>query len=181
MSNNTTIARPYAKAAFAEALQHKTIPAWSSLLLAASLAVQHEAVSLILHSPHYNNADRLGCLSELCGSFLEPLDEAGRNFLQLLADNNRLIALPEIAVLFQTYRVEQEQTAQVEVISALPLVAEQQKELTAALKERLQREVTLDCKVDSNLIGGLIIRAGDLVIDGSVAGKLTRLSAELIN
>lgn len=178
MSNNTTIARPYAKAAFAEALQHKTVASWLVLLQTAALIVRDIHMAEFLQNPRVSNDDRLKILFELCAMYL---DEAGKNFLKLLAAHQRLEVLPEIAHLFAVYRIEQEKTAQVSVISAVPLSVLEQQQLTQALKVRLQREIMLECVVDSSLLGGVIIKTGDWVMDGSVRGKLVRLNTALVN
>ena len=102
------------------------------------------------------------------------------NFIALLAENKRLLLLPEIALQFEALRAEQEKTlvATVSSFSAFTKVQEQQ--LIESLSRRLQRQVTLEIKIDSSLIGGAVIRAGDFVIDGSVRGKLSKLSTELV-
>ena len=178
MSVTTTLARPYAKAAFAEALVHNRVAAWSQLLQIAAVSVQQPEVVELLRDPRCTTDQRLSFLFEVCGVYL---DEQSRNFLQLLAQKNRLMLLPEITELFEKYRTERAQTSYVEITSAMPLSATEQKNLARALSKRLQGEVILDCKVDKSLVGGVMIRAGDLVIDGSIMGKLERLSASLID
>lgn len=178
MSINTTLARPYAKAAFAEAMVTNTVSAWSQLLQFAAQVVRDSRVINLLRDPRHTEQARLTWLVDICATVLH---EDGRNLFKLLAANHRLEVLPAIADLFEVYRVEQEKTTHVEVTSAVPLSSTEQQQLVQALKIRLQREITLDCQVDANLLAGFVVRAGDLVIDGSVRGKLTRLSAALIN
>jgi F-type H+-transporting ATPase subunit delta len=178
MSIKTTLARPYARAAFSEAVQHKDIPAWSKLLQATAVIVRDPQVMMLLQNPRISPEDRLAWLLDICAAYLHP---AGRNFLQLLAIKHRLDLLPEIAELFETYRIEQEKTVRVHVTSATPLNNVEQQQLMQALKMRLRREVTLECAVDSALLGGVVLKAGDWVLDDSIRSKLTRLSATLIN
>lgn len=113
---------------------------------------------------------------DVCG---EELDQAARNFVSVLAENKRLELLPEIAVLFEQYKAEQEQSVDVEVTSAFALNADQQDQLAKALSARLRREVRMQTREDASLIGGIVVRAGDLVIDGSVRGKLAQLAEAL--
>jgi F-type H+-transporting ATPase subunit delta len=107
------------------------------------------------------------------------LDEEGRNFLRVLAQNRRLGFLPEIAAIYEKLKAEEENTVDVTVISAVALDAALQKKFAAALKERLHRDVRLQSQTDPSLLGGAILRADDLVIDGSLRGRLERLGAEL--
>jgi len=104
----------------------------------------------------------------------------GQEFFKTLAKHDRFAVIPEISELFEEYKAEQERTIKVQVAAATPLSKEGQERLVQTLKKRLQREVVLECKVDESLIGGLIIQADDLVIDGSIRGKLARLQAELM-
>jgi len=178
MSTTITIARPYAKAAFAIAKQEKAIDKWDSFLQMGSQIVNDKRVQMFLQDPRFNIEERCAWLMDACAS---TITEEGKNFLKLLASKQRLMLLPEVAVLFEQYRIEQEKIVNVEVISAAPLNSTQQKALEQALKIRLQRDVVLETQVDSNLIGGLIIKAEDLVIDGSLRGKLSRLHEALID
>lgn len=107
------------------------------------------------------------------------LDEEARNFVRLLVDYRRLSLLPEIRELYETMRAEAEGRLEVDVRTAFPLDARQREMLVAALKRRFGREVNLAETVDPDLIGGVEIRAGDLVIDGSVRGRLAALAAQL--
>ena len=114
----------------------------------------------------------------VCG---DQLNDLGKNFLKVLIANKRLNVLPEIVTLYNEHRAEAERTIEAEVISAFPLSDAQQKVLTESLKKRLGREVNLVAKVDENLLGGAIVRAGDLVIDGSVSGQLNKFATALMH
>lgn len=178
MSFKKTLARPYAKAAFETALQNKTVTAWSHFLQGEAWIAQQPPVQKLLSDPRYTADQRYEFMVDVSVSLLT---DEGKNFLKLLAENKRLPLLPEIAEVFEEFRIEHEKIAQVQVISAYPLSDEEQAQLSKALKIKLQREVTLECQLDKSILGGLIIHAGDLVIDNSVRSKLVRLEAELIS
>jgi F-type H+-transporting ATPase subunit delta len=172
-SKMTTLARPYAAAAFEFASEKKALPAWQAMLQAAANITQHPGVAKLLASPGTTEKQ----LADLyCDLLAAQLDTQRENFLRLLAENSRLPLLPEIASLFLEARAAVEKTVDVQVISAEPLNADYQQKLVQALTKRLQRQVELHCEVDPDLLGGAIIRAGDTVIDGSIRGKLTRMS-----
>lgn len=178
MSDRNTIARPYAKAVFEEAFAHRALDSWTKFLGVAAWVSQQEKIQRVLADPVYTPQKRFETLNEICGS----TESAQQNFLELLAQNNRLDVLPEIFNLFEQYRLEQEKLAQVEVTSATALTTTERQQLKEALEVRLQREVTLECNVDPSLIGGLKIRTdNNLVIDSSVRGKLERLGSSLLN
>ena len=109
----------------------------------------------------------------------EQLSSNGQNFIKVLAENERLLVLPQIATQFSELKAEYEKVISVDVTSAVELTAEQQTTLSAALEKRLARKVKLNCVVDTNVVSGLVIKAGDMVIDGSVRGKLNRLASTI--
>ena len=169
----TTLARPYVAAAFEYALAKKDLPAWEAMLDAAASVTRDEQVQTLLETPGLSS----NALADFYFDLLKSnLDAEKTNFLRLLADNNRLAVLPDIALLFKEARAAQEKTLTVEVVSAAPLDDDYKQKLIAALTERFQRQVELQCEVDKNLLGGVLVRAGDTVIDGSIRGKLNRLN-----
>lgn len=175
MAEKATIARPYARAAFDYARERKTFAAWSELLTTAAAVVANERVAPLLNSPKVKPEE----LSDLIGGIAGAGTEQARNFLGTLAANRRLALLPEIAAMFETLRAEEENVADVQVTSAVPLNDAQRQRLTVALKKRLNREVRLHVDVDSALVGGAIVRSGDLVIDGSLRSRLERLAGAI--
>ena len=182
MAEKSTIARPYAKALFALAREQKKLPVWSEVLSTAAAVVADERVAKLLGSPRVTPVQLADFVVDVSTQALAKsggLDESARNFIGTLAANRRLGLLPQIAVLFEHLRAESENTADVTVTSATPLSAEQQQQYAEALKKRLKREVRLHTEVDSSLLGGAILRADDLVIDGSLRGRLERLRAEV--
>lgn len=171
-ADTTTIARPYAKAAFHFALQFKALAEWSQFLQTAAFVSCVPAVIHFLQHPSTTPSQHYDLFADVCASVV---DESRKNFLRLLADNNRLAVLAEVAFLFETLRAEQEKIVDVDVASFMPLSDEQQKQIMETLKQRLQRDVVLRCDTDPSLLGGAVIRAGDLVIDGSVRSKLNKM------
>jgi len=177
MADKTTIARPYAKAAFAEARADSMLGAWSAALHTAAAVVGDPRVHSLLGDPHVSSTQLSQLVMDLAGA---GLGEHGRNFVQTLAESRRLDCLPEISALFDAYKDDAEGIADVTVTSATPLDERQQQTLSAALARRLKREVRLHCQIDPQLIGGAVVRSGDLVIDGSVRGRLERIANELV-
>jgi F-type H+-transporting ATPase subunit delta len=176
MAEPETIARPYAKAAFEFARDAGIFAAWSAGLKVAAEIVADARVAALIDDPEHPTEDVVGLIAGVAG---ERLDAPMLNFVRLLAENHRLLLLPEIASQYETERAAVENTVDVEVVSAVPLSAAQEDKLAAALKVRLKRHVRLHNSVDAALMGGAVIRAGDLVIDGSIRGRLERLATEL--
>lgn len=175
MSELTTVARPYANAAFDFAIEKVAIDNWQAMLIFAAEVSKNDNMH------HYlSGAVAAGLVTDVftkvCG---EQLDEHGQNFIKILAENRRLGLLPEISKMFNLLKVEHEKLINVDVLSAAKLSAAQIKKLSAALEKRFDRKVQLNCSVDPTLIAGMIIKAGDTVIDGSVNSQLNRLNDAL--
>ncbi|HEY4128629.1 MAG TPA: F0F1 ATP synthase subunit delta [Gammaproteobacteria bacterium] len=181
MAENSTLARPYARAVFELARDKSAFDRWSKLLSVLSGLSADASVKAMLTSPKAAPAVRAEVLSELAGKSGEKLDQQAKNFVSLLADNRRLGLLPEIAADYERLRAEAENTLEVELLAAMPVPAAEQKLISEALHKKLGRKITLKYVEDKSLIGGAVIRAGDLVIDGSVREKLERLTAALIH
>ncbi|MFM2485919.1 F0F1 ATP synthase subunit delta [Celerinatantimonas yamalensis] len=175
MAEQRTIARPYAKAAFEYAVEHQAIDKWSDMLDFASLVVQDPKVEEYL-----SNADKTQLMADLfvniCG---EQLDEHGQNLIRVMASNKRLGVLPSVCEQFMAFRAEHQKEIVVQIESAAELSQSQLQDLTRALEKRFARKVQLECSVNSDLIAGMVITAGDTVIDSSVKGQLTKLSDTL--
>src|SRR5262245_14966263 len=178
MAERSTIARPYAKALFELALEDKKLDAWSQALAIGAAVVSDVRVKKLLASPLVTMDQLADLLIDIGG---KAFDSEGQNFIRVLASNRRLGLLPEIATLYERLKAEAERVTDVTVTSAAPLSEEQQREYAAALRKRLKTEVRLHCEVDPALVGGAILRANDLVIDGSLRGRLDRLATELLN
>lgn len=177
MSELGTLARPYAKAAFEYASEAGVLQQWHDMLQTAAIVVGEEKVANLLSSPSYTVGQQVEKIAEVLG---DVIDESMRNFLAALARNRRLGMLPKVLELFQTMKAAHERSIDVEVIAVEALTPEQQNTLVQALSRRLEREVSLSTSIDKSLIGGLVIRAGDTVFDGSVKGRLAKL-AEALN
>ncbi|AOT10090.1 F0F1 ATP synthase subunit delta [Pseudoalteromonas luteoviolacea] len=175
MSELTTIARPYAKAAFELAVEKGTVEAWNEMLFFAGQVTSDEQVQTLLSSLA-TQAEQSEIIIKLCA---EQLDEQGQNLIKLMAENERLSAVPAVADLFAEFKAEYDKEIDVNVVSATELAQEQQDKLGAALEKRFARKVKLNCSIDETVVSGLVIKAGDTVIDGSVRGKLDRLAVSL--
>lgn len=173
MAEAITIARPYANAIFSIAQDKGELKAWSDLLAVLAQCVNEPEMQSIITSPAVSDEQAVQLLADIAG---DKMTADAKNFLLLLAENNRLLLLTDITVLFEELREEAEKSMTAEVISARELSSEQADKISAALKQRLGRDVTLSTRIDESLLGGAIIRAGDMVIDGSALGKLNRLA-----
>ena len=178
MSELTTAARPYARAAFDIAKANGEQQKWTDMLGFMAAVAHDPTMTALLDSPRLSQNQAAEMFISVCE---ENIDQRGKNFIKLLAENDRLKLLPEITALYEHYRAEAEGTIEAEVISASEVSESQLAKITASLKNRLGKEVRLTSKIDPSLIGGAIIRAGDLVIDGSVSGRLEKLSTALTN
>jgi len=176
MADKSTIARPYARAAFEEARLTRQLEPWSQALHTGAAVVADRRVAELLGNPHVTPEE----LAQLVIGIAGPkLGAQGANFIRTLAANRRLPLLPEIAALFDTLMDAEQGVADVTVTSAAPLDAAQQQLLAAALEKRLKRTVRPHFATDPALIGGAVVKSGDLVIDGSLRTRLERIAYEL--
>ncbi len=180
MSELTNVARPYAKAAFDYAVEQiavdkNALTVWADMLFFAAEVVKNPDVAERLKSNAATEA-QANFIIQICG---EQLNGAGQNLIKVMAENKRLEVLPAVFEGYLLLKVDYEKQATVEVTSAVALSTEQQEKLIAALSQRLARNVKLNCSVDPTIVGGMLIKAGDMVIDGSVRGKLDRLATAL--
>ncbi len=176
MSEAITTARPYAQAAFDEAQKQGDLKGWSDVLLAAAEAAASPEVAMLISSPRATRRQVEEVMRALCGV---KAGSAQDNFIRVLADNRRLSVLPEIAAMFEVLRAEAEKALEVTVSSAFDLDDAQKRRITDALTKRMNRKITLKCLTDKQLVGGVVIRAGDQVIDGSVRTRLVEMANAL--
>lgn len=187
MADNNTIARPYARAIFEVAQEEKALAAVSASLSAARSLMADGQVEKFLADPSLTNEERLAFLADLFraaegeASIFGGGSAHGTNVLKLMLEYRRIGAFPEIADHFEAMKAEVENTVDVTVTSATALSDEQQQAMIAALRERLGRNIVLSTNIDEKLIGGAVIRAGDVVIDGSLRGRLEGLANALIS
>ncbi|KFC76928.1 F0F1 ATP synthase subunit delta [Buttiauxella agrestis] len=172
MSEFVTVARPYAKAAFDFAVEHQSVDNWQHMLGFAAEVSKNEQVAELLSGALAPDTLSASFIS-ICG---DQLDANGQNLIKVMAENGRLKVLPDVLEQFVQLRAAQEATVEVEVTSANVLNEDQLSKISAAMEKRLSRKVKLNCKIDKSVIAGVIIRAGDMVIDGSVRGRLNRLT-----
>jgi F-type H+-transporting ATPase subunit delta len=175
MAETITLARPYAKAMFESAVEKNALAAWSLDLNKLALIASNKDMQPVLHNPLVSKKELADLFTGIEGS---QHDEINR-LITLLAEKKRLNLLPAIAKLYDAYVSEKDKTMEVKVVSAFPIDSARLQRLTHALQNKFKRQIIIQCAVDSALIGGAIIYAGDQVIDGSLRSKLNRLSERL--
>lgn len=176
MSELTTVARPYAKAAFEYALESKVLSQWADFLEFLALAMSDESLAKLLDNPRVPKETRLAALLAVCEG---RLPEGGKAYVEMLAENDRLNAMQEICALFLIEKAAHEKTVEVTITSAMPMSDSEKKTLVESLAKKWQKQVFAQYEVDTDLIGGVVVRGNDVVIDGSVRGKLNRLGERL--
>jgi len=184
MADNITVARPYAQAIFELANDAGALGPWSESLTIAGQLLADKALVEYLGNPEFNDEQRLDFLSGLfakAGANVFAGNEThGTNFVKLLLENGRAAVLPEISTHFDALKAKVENSVDATVTSATELSKTQVDEIATALKARLGCEVRIETEIDENLIGGAVIRAGDVVIDGSLRARLEGLANSLI-
>jgi len=175
MAESLTIARPYAEAAFRHAREAAQLAEWSSALARVAEVVAQDSARELLDQPALSAAQRAELIAEVAGA----LDAPQRNFLTLLAQNERLSLMADIARLFEGLRNEHDGLIEAQVTSAFPIDDAQLASIVSVLSERYKRHIKASVTIDSQLIGGVSIRLGDEVIDASVRGKLSQMASAL--
>ena len=176
MAEKQTLARPYAEAVFELAQARGALKPWSDMLHLIAAVAADENMQRLAADPRADRARFRELFLDVCG---KNLDDAGTNFVRLLVENRRLNLLPDIVTQYEALKAEAEARVEATVTSAFALEPEQLKTLSESLKRKLGREVNLTAQVDKTLMGGIVIRAGDLVIDGSVRGRLADLATHM--
>ena len=176
MAELTTIARPYAEAAFEIARDQNALPVWSEMLRLASRVVADSRVAEALDNPKLDAPAKESLLLSICG---DGLNAEGRNFIRLLVEADRIVLMPAIASLFDTLKDDAEGIAKATIETAFPLEGNELSELTAALEQRFKRKVEAEVVVNPDLIGGARITVGDNVIDGTVQERLRAMTVQL--
>jgi F-type H+-transporting ATPase subunit delta len=175
MAESLTIARPYAEAAFKLAREAHALPSWSDALARLAAVAGTEVARDLIGTPQLSNAQVAAVVADAAGQ----LGAEQKNFVQVLADNERLAVLPEIATLFDALRNEHEGILDAQIASAYPLDAQQVAGIVATLEQKYGKQIKATVHVDADLIGGVAIRIGDEVLDASVRGKLARMAGAL--
>jgi F-type H+-transporting ATPase subunit delta len=176
MAEPTTIARPYAEAAFELARAANALPAWSSMLRYVSAVVAEPAMARSLDNPKFTPGDKESLILSVCG---EKLDAMARRFVRVLVEADRVAVLPQIAALFDELKNDAEGVATARIDSAFPLTDAQLAELKEALEKRFGKKIEATVNVDPELVGGARITVGDTVIDASVRAQLQSMAKQL--
>ncbi len=177
MQESLTIARPYAQAAFEQAQEEGKFSDWTDMLEFLKLIVSDDDMKTVLDNPRLDGEFMANFILDI-GS--DQLSETGQNFVRVLADAGRLTLLPEITELFSEKRAEAEGTVEVEVISAYPLNDDQESSISKAMAEHFGKKIEITSHVNETLIGGVVIKTGDSVIDTSIKGRLKELSNVIV-
>lgn len=176
MSELTTAARPYARAVFEMAQESGNLSGWSEQLAALAQVLSSEDSAALLNNPRLSQDQKIQVITEVLGS---TANDDSKNLLRVLGEYNRFTLVPEVSRLYEELKAQAEGAIEAEVSSAMDLTADQQNAIAAALQKRLGREVKLVTKLDPSLMAGAVIRAGDLVIDGSIQSRLKEMKAAL--
>lgn len=176
MSELATLARPYASAVFKRAKETQSASQWSQNLAFLSAVVKNKDISALVDNPRVNKERLLTLILDITEG---QVNEENENFLKLLIHNNRLSLLPSITSLFEALKADDEGYVEVEVLSAYALSKEAKHDLTTTLEKTLGKKIHMNVTVDKSLIGGVLVRAGDRVIDGSIRGRLQQLAKRL--
>ncbi|MFK5985153.1 MAG: F0F1 ATP synthase subunit delta [Pseudomonadota bacterium] len=178
MAEKTTLARPYAEAIFELATADGNLDSWTEKLQLISEVTSLDEVIAIVKNPEIKLDDCIAIISELCS---DKLDEQSINLLRLAGENGKLELFPEVTQEFENLKAQAQGTMEAEVISAFAVNAAQKKLITESLEKRFNKQVSITTKVDKSLIGGIVIRAGDLVIDGSISNQLQKITHTLMS
>jgi len=176
MAELTTIARPYAEAAFRLAREHDDLAAWSQMLRLVGAVVGDPKMAAALDNPPLTAADKEALVLSVCGDKLDPL---GRNFVRVLVESDRVALMPQIAALFEDLKNDAEGVAKATIDTAFPLSDAQVAELKTALEKRFGKRIEATVSVDPALIGGARVTVGDTVIDGTVEAQLAAMATHL--
>lgn len=176
MADHTTIARPYARAVYQQATETSSLEDWGNALAFLSAVVADADMDALLDTPQMSSEQKAELMLKVVG---DKLNEQQQNLVKLMAENGRLKALCDVAEQFEIFRADAEGKIDAEVVSAFPLSSEQEASITKTLKAKLGREVTITTSIDESLIGGVIIKAGDTIIDGSMKSQLDSLAITL--
>lgn len=176
MAEYTTSARPYARAVYALATESSSVDSWGEALALLAAVAADASMQELLDKPQLGKEQKGELMLKVLSDKLNPQQQ---NLVRLMAENDRLKALPEVAHQFEIYRAEAEGKVEAEVISAFALSSEQEQAITETLKSKLGRDVSIATSTDESLIGGVVIKAGDTIIDGSMKSQLESLAISL--
>ena len=176
MSDFTTAARPYANAVYDTAYENNALDSWGDALANIANVVNDSQMSDLLDNPKLGKVQKGELLIQVLG---DKLTQQQQNLVKLMAENGRLKLMPDVVAQFEVARAKAENKIEAQVISAFELSAEQTSELVNTLKNKLGCDITLTTTVDESLIGGVVIKAGDTIIDASMKSQLDSLALSL--
>lgn len=176
MADYTTVARPYARAVYQQATETSSVDSWGQALALMTAVAGDVQMQALLDSPQLGHEQKAELMLKVLA---DKLNAQQQNLVKVVAENDRLKILPEISEQYEAFRAEAEGKIDAEVISAFPLSQEQEASIVAMLKEKLHREVSISSTIDASLIGGVVIKAGDTIIDGSMKSQLESLALVL--
>lgn len=177
MSELATMARPYALAAFKRAKETQSTELWAQNLVFLSAVLSNKELVIIIDNPKLSKQRLLELMLDICE---QQISHEALNFLKLLIANDRLALVPDISLVFETYKAEDEGYLDVEVATAYAFSEDGEKKFAATLEKTFSKKVRMKVTVDKSLIGGVLVRAGDRVIDGSIKGRLQTMKKALI-
>ena len=176
MADYTTLARPYANAVYQLAVASSSVDSWTEALGMMAAVASDDAMKKVLANPSLGKEQK----GEIFSSVLDgKLNEQQKNLVNLMAENGRLSIMPDVAEQFEAYRAQVEGKIEAEVTSAFPLSSEQESAITSTLKNKLGCDVSITSSTDESLIGGVVIKAGDTIIDASIKSQLAKLATSL--
>ena len=176
MADTLTIARPYAEAAFEHAREKEDLAGWSELLEALALITTDETVRKVLGHPEISTEKKVQLFADTLG---DALPEEGRRLLEVMAEHDRLMLLPEVAKIYESLRAAAENRLVAQAVSAMEPTDEQKKTIQAALKKKFDADVDVSFSVDPDLIAGVRLQIGDWVVDGTARTQLQKLRAAI--
>ena len=176
MPAQSNVSRPYAQALFELALEHDALSDWDDQLQLLAMVAGDQVMADLTKDPHISLEQLSDLIIDVCG---DNLNQGGKNLVRLLVRNNRVNAVSDIAQAYAVRRADAEKVIVAQMTTAAPIDERQQKQFAEALQSKLGRSVNLEYEVDEELIGGAVIRAGDMVIDGSVKAQLEQLAGAL--
>lgn len=174
---NTTLARPYAKAAFEYAVEHQELAQWGRMLSVLAMITSASSIKNLIHHPLVTKEELTAIITDVCSSYF---NAAGLNFLKLLIERKRLELSSEILTVFAALEEQYQKVLSVQVFSFLPMDEKEQQKLANKLEQKLQRKILLECQTDKSILGGVVVKAGDVVFDGSVQKYLSELTQQLL-
>ena len=174
MLEKATIARPYAEAAFAQALEEGKLADWSKMLGLLKTVITDTNMRSVIKSPKLDSDQLYQFIVDVCGT---SFSQTGKNFIKILVDAERIGLAAEVFTVFENKRTAAEGISDVDVITAYPLDDAQVKTISDAISKRLGKKIDINTKENKDLIGGVVIRAGDSVIDASLRGRLKELNS----